>query len=52
MREPAPGAPIAHPMRSGYVTAALVLAGVLVVVLGLWPSTTLQIAAQAALAEQ
>ena len=49
MREPAPGAPIARPMRSGYVAAALVVAGVLVVLLGLWPTTSLQIAAQAAL---
>lgn len=50
MREPAPGAPIARPMRSGYVTAALVVAGVLVLLLGIWPTTYLQIAAQAALA--
>ena len=52
MREPAPGAPLARPMRSGYVTAALVLAGVLVLVLGIWPSTYLEIAAQAALASR
>jgi len=50
MREPAPGAPIARPMRSGYVTAALVLAAVMVLVLGIWPTTYLQLAAQAALA--
>ncbi|HVK68502.1 MAG TPA: NADH-quinone oxidoreductase subunit N [Polyangium sp.] len=50
MREPAPGAPIAKPMRSGYVATALVVAGVLVLVLGLWPTTSLQIAVEAALA--
>ncbi|APR79493.1 NADH-ubiquinone oxidoreductase chain N [Minicystis rosea] len=50
MREPAPGAPIARPMRSGYVATALVLAAILVVVLGLWPSTSLQMAIDAALA--
>jgi NADH-quinone oxidoreductase subunit N len=50
MREPAPGAPIARPMRSGYVTTALVVAAILVVVLGLWPSTSLQIATEAAIA--
>lgn len=37
MREPAPGAAAAVPMRSGAVAAALVLAGVLVVYWGLWP---------------
>ena len=50
MREPAPGAPIARPMRSGYVTTALVVAAVLVLVLGLWPGTSLQIATEAAIA--
>lgn len=50
MREPAPGAPIARPMRSGYVTTALVVAAVLVLALGLWPSTSLQIATEAAIA--
>jgi NADH-quinone oxidoreductase subunit N len=52
MREPAPGAPIAKPMRSGYVATALVVAGVLVVLLGLWPTTSLQIAVEAALASR
>ncbi|HMY17936.1 MAG TPA: proton-conducting transporter membrane subunit, partial [Polyangium sp.] len=52
MREPAPGAPIATPMKSGYVAAALVLAGILVVVLGLWPTTSLQLAVEAALASR
>jgi NADH-quinone oxidoreductase subunit N len=38
MREPAAGAPVAVPMRSGYVTAALIVSAVLVLVLGLTPS--------------
>jgi NADH-quinone oxidoreductase subunit N len=50
MREPAPGAPIARPMRSGYVSAALVVSAVLVVLLGLWPTASLQMAVEAALA--
>ncbi len=50
MREPAPGAPIAVPMRSGYVTAALIMSAALVVLLGLWPTTSLQLALDAALA--
>jgi len=50
MREPAPGAPVARPMRSGYVASALVVAAVLVLLLGIWPSTPLQIAVEAALA--
>jgi len=50
MREPSPGAAIARPMRSGYVATALVVAAVLVGVLGIWPTTTLKIAIEAALA--
>ncbi len=50
MREPAPGAAVARPMRSGYVVTALVVAAVLVVVLGLWPTTSLHMAVEAALA--
>jgi NADH-quinone oxidoreductase subunit N len=50
MHEPAPGAPIAVPMRSGYVTAALVLSAIAVVLLGIWPTTTLRLATSAALA--
>ena len=42
MREPAPGAPIAEPMRSGYVTSALVLAAVLVLALGVLPGAWLE----------
>ena len=49
MREPAPGAPIAVPMRSGYVTAALIFAAIGVVVLGLWPSASLGYAIDASL---
>jgi NADH-quinone oxidoreductase subunit N len=50
MHEPAPGAPVAVPMRSGYVMAALVLSAIAVVVVGIWPTTTLAFAASAALA--
>lgn len=50
MREPAPGAPVAKPMKSGYVSAALVIAAVLVVVLGVWPTTSLKMAIEAAIA--
>lgn len=52
MREPAPGAPIATPMRSGYVATALVVAALLVMILGLWPTTSLQLAVEAALASR
>jgi len=52
MREPAPGAPIARPMRSGYVATALVLAAVFVIVLGIWPTTSLQMAIEASLAQR
>ena len=37
MREPEPGAPIATPMRSGYVSVALVIAAILVIALGVLP---------------
>jgi NADH-quinone oxidoreductase subunit N len=49
MREPEPGAPIATPMRSGYVSTALVLAALFVLALGLLPTTSLDVAAAAAL---
>ena len=49
MREPEPGAPIATPMRSGFVVAALILAAVLVLVCGILPSSSLDIAAAAGL---
>jgi NADH-quinone oxidoreductase subunit N len=37
-------------MRSGYVATALVMAAILVILLGIWPSTSLQFAIDAALA--
>ncbi|MBX3129632.1 MAG: NADH-quinone oxidoreductase subunit N [Polyangiaceae bacterium] len=45
MREPAPGATLAVPMRSGYVASALVIAAVLVIALGVLPNVTLEWAA-------
>ncbi len=48
MREPAAGGAIAIPMRSGYVTAALVVAAVLTLVLGLAPTHGLNAAMTAA----
>ena len=48
MREPAPGAPIATPMKSGLVAAALLLSAVLVLVLGILPGSSLALALQAA----
>jgi NADH-quinone oxidoreductase subunit N len=48
MREPAAGAPVAVPMRSGYVNAALLVSAVLVLVLGLMPTRYLDVAAAAA----
>jgi NADH-quinone oxidoreductase subunit N len=49
MREPAAGAPVAVPMRSGYVTAALLLAAFLVLALGLVPTRSLDVAVAAAM---
>ncbi|HEV8244139.1 MAG TPA: NADH-quinone oxidoreductase subunit N [Polyangiaceae bacterium] len=51
MREPEPGAPVAKPMSSGLVSAALVIAAVLVLLLGLLPGTTLDWASAATLAK-
>jgi NADH-quinone oxidoreductase subunit N len=48
MREPAAGAPVAVPMRSGYVTAALLVSAALVLALGLTPSRYLDLAVSAA----
>jgi NADH-quinone oxidoreductase subunit N len=48
MREPAAGAPFATPMRSGYVATALVLSAILVLVLGIVPSQSLDMAIRAA----
>jgi NADH-quinone oxidoreductase subunit N len=44
MREPAPGAPIATPMRSGYVAFALVACALLVLALGVAPGVSLDVA--------
>lgn len=41
-REPQPGAPIAVPMRSGYVGTALVISAVLVLALGIIPGQSLE----------
>lgn len=49
MREPAAGAAVAVPMKSGYVAAALVLAAMLVLGVGLMPGSSLQMALEAAL---
>jgi NADH-quinone oxidoreductase subunit N len=48
MREPAAGAPVAVPLRSGYVTAALLVSAILVLVLGLTPTHYLDVAVSAA----
>jgi NADH-quinone oxidoreductase subunit N len=48
MREPAAGAPVATPMRSGYVNAALLISAILVIALGLLPSASLDVAIKAA----
>ena len=49
MREPVPGAPIATPMRSGLVSAALVIAAVFVLGIGLLPDLSLRLATAAGL---
>jgi NADH-quinone oxidoreductase subunit N len=49
MREPAPGAPIAVPMRSGLVLSAIVIAAVLVLALGTVPGSLLDMASNAGL---
>jgi NADH-quinone oxidoreductase subunit N len=48
MREPAAGAPMATPMKSGYVAAALIVSAVLVILLGIVPSDVLDVAVKAA----
>lgn len=48
MREPAAGAPIATPMRSGYVNAALIVSAIIVIALGLTPGRSLDLAVAAA----
>jgi NADH-quinone oxidoreductase subunit N len=49
MREPAPGAPVAIPMRSGLVASALVIAAVLVIAFGVIPGNVLDMAGSAGL---
>jgi len=49
MREPIPGAPIATPMRSGFVATALVIAALLVLALGILPGISLDVALAASL---
>ncbi|MFO0553161.1 MAG: NADH-quinone oxidoreductase subunit N [Polyangiaceae bacterium] len=49
MREPAAGAPVAVPMKSGYVAAALVVAAMAVLGVGLLPGRSLEMALRAAL---
>jgi NADH-quinone oxidoreductase subunit N len=49
MREPEPGAPIATPMKSGFVVVALIVAAVFVLAFGILPSSSLDIAAAAGL---
>jgi len=49
MREPEPGAPIATPMRSGFVVTAILLAALLVLAFGILPGTSLDVAAAAGL---
>jgi NADH-quinone oxidoreductase subunit N len=44
MREPAPGAPIATPMHSGYVTSALIISAILVLAIGILPGLSLDVA--------
>jgi NADH-quinone oxidoreductase subunit N len=48
MREPAEGAEIAVPMRSGYVVAAMTVAGAFVLQMGIAPSGYLDLVAAAA----
>jgi len=48
MREPAAGAPVATPMRSSYVNAALIVSAIVVIALGFMPSHPFDIAVAAA----
>jgi NADH-quinone oxidoreductase subunit N len=49
MREPRPGAPIAVPMKSGFIAVSLLIAAFFVIALGLFPDTALSAAAGAVL---
>ena len=48
MKQPEPGAPEAVPMRSGYITLALILAGYFVMKMGVSPSNYIDLAVRAA----
>jgi NADH-quinone oxidoreductase subunit N len=48
MKQPEPGAPQAVPMRSGYITLALILAGYFVLKMGVSPSNYIDLAVRAA----
>ncbi len=48
MKQPEPGAPVAIPMRSGYVVAALILSGYFVLKMGVTPGSYLEWAIEAA----
>ncbi|HEY2733303.1 MAG TPA: NADH-quinone oxidoreductase subunit N, partial [Polyangiales bacterium] len=48
MKAPEPGAPLALPMRSGYVVLAIVLSGYFVLKMGITPSHYIDIALAAA----
>lgn len=48
MKEPAPGAVEAVPMRSGYVATAILLSAIIMLYLGLLPNRSLEMAIQAA----
>ena len=48
MKQPQAGAPVAVPMRSGYVVAALILSGYFVLRMGIAPGTYLEMAVEAA----
>jgi len=48
-REPAAGAPVAVPMKSGHVVTSVVLASIFVIVIGLLPGTSLNFAMKAIL---
>jgi len=50
MREPVPGAPVATPMRSGFVATGLLIAAVLVLLIGILPGLSLDMALAAGLA--
>ena len=49
MREPEPGAPIATPMRSSFVVVALIVAAIFVLLFGIFPASSIDLAAAAGL---